>query len=264
MTSENIRDLIFENNSTLFEVLDSLDVTNLLSLQTDVSEQQQLINQHKAQLDELARKEDNFEAHTTAEFVSVRSELEDLWQKLDLLDDEVAKINVEGIKEELNYFDKQLGELTELVQSIHLDEVNEQIKDLQQQTEAHKDVLMHLQDTTQRQSNEIKALQTRVNAGTRIPSGTTVVVKFLTSKVWCRGQITSPYGWLIAGGVMTGDMVSDITSLRGVLDMTFYLDQEGDVYAPYVVTLQTGIKYWFRWRKSNGGDYQYGSVVLIT
>uniref|UniRef100_W8APM3 Putative ORF3 protein n=1 Tax=Ceratitis capitata TaxID=7213 RepID=W8APM3_CERCA len=80
--SRDIKDIIFNENSTLFQVLDQLDITDIVDIKAQTNSLQREVSANKIQLDSLAIKQDNFEGTTNAHFVAINTQFQNQSEQL--------------------------------------------------------------------------------------------------------------------------------------------------------------------------------------
>lgn len=150
----DIKDEIFETNSTLFQVLDKNEVTDIVSIRQEQERQNQLIQENKQQLDGLARVVDTNQANNASEFVRINTQFVEIEQSLDAKFAEID-LTTESLKQdsaelirEVKYLDSYTQSIDQRVSEFefNFDNINNNIEQLKQETVENKEATEALRD----------------------------------------------------------------------------------------------------------------------
>lgn len=257
--SNSIKDLIFEGDATLFEVLDNLDVPDLLGLKSNVDTNTNLLTEYKIQLDALAKKQDNFEATTTANFISLNTQIEQLNESMIVL-----QTNVDNVRSDISRLDNGQYQLEQSVSLAHekIQALDTSLSDLY-----FKVNTLEGQDIVNREN--IKTLQANV---TTLQAATVTGVKVLKGRqhlfMWdyANNRVTDTNldlnNYMLMG--VSYNSLFSTDWLRGYYDWTLTCTR--DSTTPYTGTspVVSGQFYWFNWRARNDTAWFHVQVYFYT
>lgn len=225
----DIKDEIFETNSTLFQVLDKNEVTDIVSIRQEQERQEQLIRENKTQLDGLARIVDTNQANNAAEFVRINTQFVDIEQKFASLDLLVQDFNedIAGLTREVRYLDSYTRDLDNRVGMFEfdVDNVNNKIEELKRRADDGEEALEALRDNVrvdlgvldrkiQVLENSNQALDDRIRKLETFSNGILRYTLPYNFRMKTDNE-TSPRSWTIsfkAGGLKFGDLVVGSTT----------------------------------------------------
>ncbi|QCH41359.1 VP3 [Haematobia irritans Nora virus] len=261
---------IFDQNTTLFHVLDENEVTKFGALSLKVERLSEEVNAVKLQLDGLARLVDQNQARNESQFVQINTSLVGLQTSVDVIDSRLDAIGtkIEDMEQEIVRLRtetiSEIGQLQLRIDSIYqrLTNVETGVNDnttrlaelttqVNQNTTQINTVVSQYDDLNRRireTESNIAVLELKTMVGNIIQSGDKV-------RIWdtSRGQIYyvtyTGAGPLVLGSTYQGTFSGDITGVRTWgLNPDQYWERPAFV-TPYAVTGQ--FYYFYR---SNGSE----------
>lgn len=257
--SSSIKDLIFDQDSTLFEVLDELDVPELLNIQSSVNTNTTLLAEYKVQLDALARKQDNFEATTTANFISVNTQIENLNNSIASL-----QTDIEGFHTSISRLDNGQYQLEQSVNSINqeIEELNASVTALNSSIETIDEDITTLNGEITSVNNSIGTLQAATFTGVKVLAGTQHVFMW----DYANNRVTDTYlnltGYMLMGVTYRTSFSSNW--LSGDYDITLTCTRDSTTPFSGTSPVVSGQFYWFNWRAVGDTAWFHVQVYFYT
>lgn len=168
----DIKDEIFDTNSTLFQVLDDNQVTDIVNIQSQLNAQGELIQENKSQLDGLARVVDNNQAVNARNFVEINTKLVEFQNNFDDIDKTFEVVNEElaNSAREIQYLRSSVSALETTVGGLdyQFEGIQEDINTLKQDVSDNSEAILALRDNVildlENLDRRITALDARVTA----------------------------------------------------------------------------------------------------
>lgn len=183
METDELKDLVFAENSTLIQTLSGLDVTDIAGIQLQVTDNTNELVLQKQQLDTLGQKQFQDQAFNNQQFVLINTQLLAMQEQVDLipglseqvtnLDNEISAIDlrVDGIDEEvseavvnIDILQTQMASTIERVDYLlaTVNDMKDVLTSLVSQVSTLQGQVTTLQEDSQSQQNQIDAINNTI------------------------------------------------------------------------------------------------------
>nr|UHK03226.1 MAG: hypothetical protein FuNoV2_gp2 [Hangzhou nora-like virus 2] len=275
-----LKEEIFKQNSTLFEVLDENDITQISSINLKLNDVQDEVAANKLQLDGLAIIVDQNQARNESQFVSINTNFINLTTEVTNLESQVDQLGVrvngvendfavlqQGVVNEIGELTVQVGELNTRVTSLSDSVITNSaaIVGLQRNLDNVQSNVQRLSQEQTRLSNDLVALKAKANTGLRVSPGDDVVVWFFQT-----GRFTSVafdyagHPFLRMGRRYTAQLSGFSSNLVGIYDVVIAPASTYQINATAIIPVPSGQKVWFAYKLPTQSLYTSVEVYLYT
>lgn len=155
---------IFDQNTTLFNVLDENDVTKIGTLSSKVDHLNEEVGAVKLQLDGLARVVDQNQARNESQFVRINTSLVELQTSIDVIDSRLQAIGtkIQDIDEEITQLrENTISEISNM--QLNIDSMNQKLSKLLMDVEDNTTSILHLTNQVQQNTAQTNNLVGQYN-----------------------------------------------------------------------------------------------------
>lgn len=275
-----LKEEIFKQNSTLFEVLDENDITQISSINLKLNDVQDEVAANKLQLDGLAIIVDQNQARNESQFVSINTNFINLTTEVTNLESQVGQLGVrvggvendfailqQGVINEIGELTVQVGELNTRVTSLSDSVITNSaaIVGLQRNLDSIQSNVQQLSQQQTRLSNDLEALKVKATTGLRISPGDNVIAWFFQNGTFTRVAFDfAGQPFLRMGRRYTAQLSGASSTLVGLYDVIIAPFSVYQTNATATVPVPSGQKVWFTYKLPTQSLYTSVEVYLYT
>lgn len=272
-----LKEEIFKQNTTLFDVLDDNDITQIGTLDLRLTGLKNEVDANKLQLDGLARIVDQNQARNESQFVSINTQLIGINDNITNLNNAVEETNQDIINLQQQYerledgVINEIGNITVKVGELNssVDQLNVVVRDNVVRLNLLQDNLNSLQLNVQQLSQaqntlrtELQTLESVAKTGIRIVPGDRLTAWFFNNNQFTniaidfRGQ-----DFLRMGRIYDAQLTG---SQLGIFEVIFAPNSTYSINGTAIVPVTSGQRLWFSYKSSSASNFTAAEVYLYT
>jgi molybdopterin converting factor small subunit len=275
-----LKEEIFKQNTTLFDVLDDNDITQIGSINSRLTDIQNEVTANKLQLDGLARIVDQNQARNESQFVTFNTQITALNNEVNLLSTESQQLSetVDDLNDKFTSLEtnvtNEISDVTLLVSNLQqeVNNLDTRVRDNTVNLNLLRSDFNSLQLSFQQTRADVgqlkfdlNLLSNRAKTGIRIFPNELVTMWFVK-----RGRFTNASidfrgdPFLRLGKIYTAQLTGSNSELVGLYNIVFAPDDQYEITASAVVPAISGQNYWLFFRLVGGNNFARDEMYLYT